>query len=298
MKALSFGEILFDVIENEPYLGGAPLNFAAHLAQCGVESYIFSKVGADKLGAEALRQVKRLGVITDFIEVDKAHATGTVNVVLSAGQPDYTITENVAYDFITLKGKAAALGETEFDLLYYGTLAQRSPQSRETLRQIVAQKRFKQVFYDVNVRKGFYSREILENSLRHCSMLKLNDEEVKVLSQLLYQQELSMEGFSRKTVAAYGIALVIITAGAEGCYLFEEGQLHFVPGQAVVVADTVGAGDAFSAAFVYKYLGGASALEAAKVATKLGAYVASCRGPIPAYTPEIREALGLATNTA
>jgi fructokinase len=296
MKVLSFGEILFDVIEDEYYLGGAPLNFAAHLAQCGVESYIFSKVGADELGAEALRQVRGLGVKTDFVEVDEAHATGTVEVLLNAGQPDYTIFENVAYDFITLDEKVEAFGKTEFDLLYYGTLAQRSTQSREALRQIIAQRKFKQVFYDVNLRKGFYNQEILENSLQHCTMLKLNDEEVKVLSQLLYQQELSMEEFSRKAVAAYGIAIVIITAGAAGCYLYEGGQLLFVPGQAVVVADTVGAGDAFSAAFVYKYLSGASAVEAARAATRLGAYVASCRGPIPAYTSEIIKILGLKIN--
>lgn len=293
MKVLSFGEILFDVIEGENYLGGAPLNFAAHLAQCGVEAYILSKVGTDELGTSAVDNIKSLGIRTDFIQVDKEHATGTVDVVLSGGQPDYTIYENVAYDFITLQDWTEDLKAEGFDMLYFGTLAQRHQQSGAALRQLVEQNRFKQVFYDVNLRKGFYNKEVLENSLKWCTILKLNDEEVKVLSELLYQQDLDLEAFSEKTVSTFGVETVIITAGEKGCYIYESNKLHFVQGVSVTVADTVGAGDAFSAAFVYKYLSGESAVKAAVTANKLGAFVASCRGPIPAYSPEIKKELGL-----
>lgn len=293
MNVLSFGEILFDIIEGGNYLGGAPLNFAAHLAQCGVDSYIFSRVGADELGRLALDQVEILGVKTTFIQVDEEHPTGTVQVKLEHGQPDYTICENVAYDFIHLEEQGQALDRTSFDILYFGTLAQRNQRSRETLRQLVARKKFGQIFYDVNLRKGFYTREILQDSLRLCTVLKLNDDEIKVLSVLFYQQELEIEAFSQKVADNFGIDIVIVTAGDRGCYIYKKHILHLVPGYAVTVADTIGAGDAFSAAFVYKYFNGESALNSANIANKLGAYVASLRGPIPAYSLELKKSLGL-----
>ncbi len=293
MKILAFGEILFDVIEGENFLGGAPLNFAAHLAKCGAESYIFSKVGQDDLGNSAVNQVKNLGVKTGFVQTDAAYPTGTVEVTLSAGQPEYTIHEDVAYDFIALNGKAAFLESIDFDVLYFGTLAQRSQQSRRALRQIVEAGKFKQVFYDVNLRQEFFSKEILESSLQLCTILKLNDEEVKVLAKLLYGQELSLISFLEKTAETFHINIIIVTAGAAGCFVYEGQQLHTVQGHAVTVADTVGAGDAFSAAFVYKLLSGESASKAAATANKLGAFVASCRGPIPVYSAEIKKELGL-----
>lgn len=293
MKVLSFGEILFDVIEGEYYLGGAPLNFAAHLAQCGADSYIFSKVGADEMGEKALYEIEKLGVKTTFIDVDDKFPTGTVEVKLSNGQPDYTICENVAYEFIDIGKWEKELEKINFDILYYGTLAQRNPSSRDALKKLMECKKFRHVFYDVNLRKGFYTKEILTDSLRLCTILKINDEEVKKVSILLYDQELHIEAFSQNVADSFKIEIVIITAGEKGCYVYENHKLFLVPGYTVIVADAIGAGDAFSAAFVFKYFNSEDVAASANMANKLGAYVASLRGPIPAYSPELKQSLGL-----
>lgn len=293
MRVLSFGEILFDIIMGEHCLGGAPLNFAAHLARCGVVSYIFSRVGADELGKIALEEIAALGVETDLIEQDPDHPTGTVAVELKEGQPDYKIFEQVAYDFISFEEKEKALLATDFDVLYIGTLAQRNEISGSTIAKLLEQKKFRHVFYDINLRKGFYPKEILHNSLNHCTILKVNDEEVKVLSQMLFKQDLSMEEFSHRVAKEYFIEVVTITTGAKGCLVYEKEKLHFVPGYPAQVVDTVGAGDSFSAAFMYQYFQSGNPLKAADRANKLGAFVASSRGPIPVYSGEIKCELGI-----
>ncbi|WP_224998465.1 carbohydrate kinase [Cesiribacter sp. SM1] len=293
MKVLSFGEILFDIIEGEPYLGGAPLNFAAHLAQLGVQSYIFSAVGKDALGSEALRQIEDLGVNTEFVQVKDEYSTGTVPVVFQNGQPDYTIVRDVAYDYIALNGNAKAVAKAGFDVLYYGTLAQRNEESRNTLKQLLENNSFKQVFYDINLRKDCFNKELIHESLQHCSMLKLNDEEVEVLSGMFFDKSLELQDFCARMALEYNLEVIVVTAGAKGCYILEGLELYFVNGYPAKVVDTVGAGDSFSAAFVYHYLKKGDALVAADIANRLGAFVASSRGPLPAYTPEIRRVLEL-----
>lgn len=290
MRVLSFGEILFDVIEGENYLGGAPLNFAAHLAQLGVESFIYSRVGTDELGALALEKIARIGVKTEFIQQDDTHPTGTVPVEFKNGHPDYTILENVAYDFIETANEQL-LKETAFDVLYFGTLIQRSPVSKKTLAELIGQKKFSHVFCDVNLRKNCYTKETIRESLRHCTILKLNDDEVEVLSAMLYQQALDMETFTSRLAGDYGLEIIIITAGEKGCHVYENKQLKLVSGYPATVVDTVGAGDSFSAAFVYHYFKKRDALKAAAIANRLGAFVASSRGPLPEYSLEIRKAL-------
>ena len=291
MRVLSFGEILFDIIEGEHYLGGAPLNFAGHLARLGADSYILSAVGADALGAQALKQIAGLGVKTDMVQIKEAHPTGTVPVTIRNGQPDYEILENVAYDFIDYKEEEHAPIKQAFDVLYYGTLAQRSAQSRSTLRQLLQGHQYKQVFYDINLRKNCYNAEVLQESLRYCSMLKLNDDEVRELSEMFYQNDIGLEAFARRVAQEYQLQVVIITAGAKGCYVLEEQELHFVKGYPAKVVDTVGAGDSFSAAFVFHYLKTGDPVDAADKANQLGAYVASSRGPLPEYTAEIKKVL-------
>jgi fructokinase len=291
MKVLSFGEILFDIIEGEPYLGGAPLNFAGHLAQFGVESYIISAVGKDALGSEALRQIEDLGVKTDFVQVKEEYSTGTVPVVFLNGQPDYTIVRDVAYDYIELNGQEKS--PTGFDVLYFGTLAQRNEESRNTLRQLLAKNNYKQVFYDINLRKDCFNKELIHESLQYCSMLKLNDEEVEVLSGMFFGESMAMQDFCARIALEYNLEVIVVTAGAKGCYILEGLELFFVNGYPAKVVDTVGAGDSFSAAFVYHYLTQGDALVAADIANRLGAFVASSRGPLPGYSAEIRKVLGL-----
>ncbi|WP_017730597.1 carbohydrate kinase family protein [Nafulsella turpanensis] len=293
MRVLSFGEILFDIIEGENYLGGAPLNFAAHLAQLGVESYIFSRVGDDELGKAALEQIRKIRIKTDFIQKDNQHPTGTVPVEFKDGQPDYTITKNVAYDYINFRASKQAIDPMSFDVLYFGTLAQRNLESESALKQLLQRKAFKHIFYDINLRKDCFTAEIIKQSLRACTIFKLNDEEVRVVSALLYQQELSLEEFVKQASKDNNIELILITAGAEGCYIYEKQTLKFVKGYPANVVDTVGAGDSFSAAFVHHYLREKNALQAADVSNRLGAFVASSRGPLPTYSSEIKRILGI-----
>lgn len=291
MRVLSFGEILFDIIEDENYLGGAPLNFAAHLAQQGVESYIFSSVGNDELGTEALEKIRKIGVKTDFIQQDAHHPTGTVPVEFKKGQPDYTIRENVAYDYIDFEASKESLRQIDFDVLYFGTLAQRSSQSADALGQLIEQKTFRHIFYDINLRKNCFTTGLIDQSLMRCTILKLNDEEVEVLADMLYGKALSLEELVKQVANDYDIKIVIVTAGAKGCFLYEDRQVHFIKGYPAKVVDTVGAGDSFSAAFVHQYFKKQDALAAADIANQLGAFVASSRGPLPDYSSEIKEML-------
>ncbi len=295
MRILSFGEVLFDIIEGEHYLGGAPLNFAAHLAQMGEASYIFSKVGRDALGREALNKIQAIGVKSDLIQQDNQYPTGTVPVKIKKGQPDYTILTDVAYDFIDFSESKVFLNLLDFDVLYYGTLAQRHLVSQRALQELIKSKTFRHVFYDINLRKDCYTTSIIQQSLQHCTIFKLNDEEVTTVSHLLYFKGFTIEEFAKLISKDFRIDVIVITAGATGCYVYAQGELHFIKSYPTQVVDTVGAGDAFSAAFVSAYVRHHDPLRAADIANKLGAFVAGSRGPIPDYSPEIKKALGINT---
>lgn len=293
MKVLSFGEILWDIIEGRKYLGGAPFNFAAHMAQCGGKAYIISRLGKDELGKKAAEMAASYEVNTSLIQWDEKHPTGTVEVILNQGQPDYTIHTSVAYDFIDYADVNSKLQDQEFEVFYFGSLAQRSAISKQTLKNLLAKHNFDYVFYDVNLRKDSFSKEIIHDSLKLCNILKLNHSEVPEISQLLYKADLSMEEFCQKMYIDYELELIIITAAEKGCYIFEADKLQLVPGKAVEVADAVGAGDSFSAAFMYIYFHKGDAIAAAKVANQVGGFVASHHGAIPSYSEEIKSLLTL-----
>ena len=294
MKVLSFGEILWDIIEGKHYLGGAPFNYAAHLAQCGAEVQMISRLGEDQLGKEAFAAAQNLGVGTTFIQWDEQKPTGTVDVFLANGQPSYTIHPNVAYDFLDFESlKAVGLLDQTFDVFAFGTLAQRDATSRATLYSLLDTMKFKHVFYDVNLRKDCYTPENVKASLEHSTMLKLNDEEVEYISGVLFDESLTIEAFCEKVAAECAQNLIIVTAGAKGCYVFYEGVLHFVESKKVKVADTVGAGDSFSAAFTYTFFHTGDPVASAAAANLVGGFVASSHGPIPSYSPEIKTVLGI-----
>jgi len=292
MKALFFGEILWDIIEGKAYLGGAPFNVAAHTAQCGGQSAIISRLGKDELGEKTIEEIKKLSVDTALVQWDEQHPTGTVDVFLEEGQPDYTIHENVAYDFIETGPLKSALSTHTSDCFYFGTLAQRNDISRNTLRWILNNKSFSQVFYDVNLRKGIDSKPIIENSLNFCNIFKLNQDEVGIIGELLYGKSYSLPDFAKAIQQDFAVDIVIITASEKGCYIGAD-EFQLVPGQKTQLVDAVGAGDAFSAAFLYKYYQEKDSFKAAETANKLGAFVASSRGPIPAYSPEIIKLLAI-----
>jgi len=291
MKVLAFGEILWDIIEDSEHLGGAPFNFAAHMAQCGNDAFIISRIGKDPRGTQAFIRSNAHGVNGSMIQWDDVHPTGVVDVTLNSGQPDYIIRENTAYDYISADNTLAALSEKHFDVFYFGSLAQRHFISEQTLYKALSTHQFRHIFYDVNLRKSGYSEDIIRRSLGVCSIFKLNADEVAVISSMILQPGLLPDEFCKGVKQLYpNIEIIIITAAESGCYVYEQ-ELIFTPGFPVTVRDAVGAGDAFSAAFMHVYATCADAVSAAKIANKVGAFVATQTGAIPPYSPEIRDLL-------
>ena len=291
MKAISFGAVLWDVIEGQEHIGGAPFNLAAHLAQMGSTSWMISRVGTDRRGAAARAEMRRLGVRPDWVPEDAAHPTGWVDVALSAGgQPAFTIHADVAFDFIEAQPELLKAAQHPVDAFCFGTLEQRSPTTRRALFRLLDAVHAKHFFYDVNLRQNYYSARQVQDSLIHSTIVKLNDDEVNVLSRTLYGSALTEKEFVARVHKQYPrVWIVCVTKGARGCTVYWDGGAEDCPGIPVQVADTVGAGDAFSAAFLFKYCAGGSPAESAEFANRIGAFVASRRGAVPEYTPEIRD---------
>lgn len=290
MKVLAFGEILWDIIEKEEHLGGAPFNFIAHTAQCGNEAYIVTRLGADFRAMKALNRCKTYGVNERYIQRDESLPTGTVEVTLQDGQPDYLIVENVAWDNIAFDDSLAGIEDEKFDIFYFGTLAQRAQKSADTLERILSSFHFNHRFCDINLRKTGYNAAIIRRSLAHASMLKLNHEEVPVVSSLIAGKALDIPAFCTWITRQFpDIKLVIVTAAEKGCYVSYENRFITVPGVPVTVLDAIGAGDSFSAAFLHAFVRTGNPELAGRIANSVGAFVATQRGAIPAYTREIRK---------
>lgn len=269
-RVVSFGEILFDVIGGVPYLGGAPLNLAAHLRKLGAETTLISAVGNDPLGRDALGQIGKLGLDTGTIAVLDGFPTGTVTVLLDERKvAAYDFAMDTAYDHIPVPGF-----DTEVDLFCFGTLAQRSPESRGTLTRL--RKMLDCLFfYDVNLRQDFYSKEIIEESLYSADIVKLNEDEFPVLAAMFGLPD-DPEELRRR----FGLQMVLLTLGPEGCDLYSSGGVIHSPAVPVKVVSTVGAGDSFSAAFLYHYLTGSTLNEALTAGNLLAAKIAGQKGAI------------------
>lgn len=295
VKFLAFGEVLWDIIDDQAYIGGAPFNLAAHASRCGLDAYLLSCVGADDLGRRALAEIDRMNVHRQYVQTDHQHPTSTVTVRLSTdGQPSYVIHPNVAWDFVDVrKEMLAGLVAENFKVVCFGSLAQRTAVSRASLMSVLGALKGVATFFDVNLRQNYYSREVLMASLQHATILKLNDGEVKIIADLLFGRHMTAAEFARAMQGKFPVRVILITMGAQGCAVSEGGALEICPVNQVAVADTVGAGDAFSAAFLSGWLRGKTAMEAAAMGNLLGAFVASHRGAIPDYDNAIRNSLGL-----
>ncbi|MDD4869408.1 MAG: carbohydrate kinase [Kiritimatiellae bacterium] len=295
IKLLSFGEVLWDIINGQAYIGGAPFNLAAHASRCGLESYLLTRVGTDELGNRVLVEMDRLNVFRQYVQNDHKHPTGTVTVSLSAsGQPSYVIHENVAWDCIDVNNNIlSALVSECFDVICFGTLAQRKTIVRKSLVKVLEQLKDVPAFFDVNLRQNYYSLELLVAGLKRTTILKLNDAEVLVLSDLIFGRKMSGPEFVQILQKEFPVQVVLLTMGEKGCLVAEKGTVETLEGHRVKVADTVGAGDAFSAAFLAGWLRGKTAVEAAEMGNMLGAFVASRSGAIPEYSEEIQNNLGL-----
>ncbi len=296
MKALTFGEALFDIIEGSAHLGGAPLNLAAHLAKLGAKPAILTAVGRDELGKILLARAEEMGVDTSYILIDEIRPTGTVTVELKAeGIPIFNINEGIAWDAITPDEKEfEALAAEEWDVFCFGTLAQRSEENRKTLIRLLSEIKAKHFFYDVNLRAGFYRKEWILSSLEHCTILKMNEEEAAAVSRMLFGISYAGKALCHLLTEKYPkISVICITKGPEGAAVYQDGVYEEIKTTPVEVADTVGAGDAFSAGFLYTYLSGYGVSKAASIACMLGTYVASKAGAVPEYSEELMKELGI-----
>ena len=296
IRALTFGEALFDIIKGSAHLGGAPLNLAAHLAKLGAKPAVLTAVGKDELGRALLARAEEMGVDTSYILIDEHRPTGTVTVELkNEGIPVFSINEGVAWDaIIPDEEKFKTLAMEEWDVFCFGTLAQRSEENRRTLKRLLSEIKAKHLFYDVNLRTGFYRKEWISFSLEHCTILKMNEEEASVISGMFFGTVYRLRTLCALLTDRYPkISVICITKGPEGAAVYHEGVYEEAETISVIVADTVGAGDAFSAGFLYAYLSGYGVSKAVLTASTLGTYVASKPGSVPEYSRELMKELEL-----
>lgn len=289
MNILSVGEILWDVVEGDERLGGAPFNFAAQAARLGATVGMVSAVGDDDRGRRALKRARELGVKTNWIRTTSAHPTGHVTVTLEDGQPDYVIHRPAAYDDVGLSEKdIEAIQAFAPDWIYFGTLHHTDRRPRAALERLLGALPRAQRFYDVNLRKESYSAELLADLLPHADVLKINQAEVAEVAGLLGMNEKS---FVRDAAEKFGLQAVCVTLAENGSRVWSpEGQLR-APGYTVRVADAVGAGDAYAAAFVHGLSRGWTMSETADFANRVGAVIASKSGATPEWSVEEARAL-------
>jgi fructokinase len=293
LNIISIGEVLWDVVGETEHLGGAPFNFAAHLSKLGHHVSFVSAVGSDARGGRILNRMSRMGLTTHYVRRIENYPTGTARVTLDAqGQPHFVIGRPAAYDFPQLSENGLAeLLSQPIDWIYFGTLQQMSFGARELTTKLLHSDRKARRFYDVNLRLASWEPSLVQKLMSHATVVKLNDTEVEEITKLFDQAFTSFEEFCRSYSARFGWEAVCITRGAKGCVLLIGEQYVEAPGYPVTVADTVGAGDAFAAAFVHGFGSGWSAPRIADFANQVGALVASRAGAIPDWTVEEAESL-------
>ncbi len=285
---IGMGEALWDVFPEGKKIGGAPANFAYHVSQFGIESCVISAVGNDSLGHEILHNFsdKQLHYNVPFVDFP----TGTVQVTLDAkGVPCYEITEGVAWDNIPFTPAIEALAHETYAVCF-GSLAQRSEVSHDTINRFLDAMPSDEDHYkifDINLRQHFYTKKIIEESLQKCNILKINDEELEIVAPLLAIEGDNYETRCRKIMQAYDLRILILTCGTDGSYVFSQVESSFLPTPKVQVADTVGAGDSFTGAFVASILSGKTIFEAHEKAVKVSAFVCTQSGAMPILPQEI-----------
>jgi fructokinase len=288
LTVVGLGEILWDLLPAGRQLGGAPANFAYHAQALGGAGVVVSCVGADDAGREILRRLEKRGLATRYIATDPDHPTGTVSVALDVrGNPDFTIHEGVAWDFLPRAPELLELA-ARADAVCYGSLAQRSSVTRETIRAFLEATRPECLrVFDVNLRQRFFSEGIVRASLDRADVLKLNEEELPVVAELL-----GVEGTETEMLDVlldrFSLRAVALTRGERGSLLRRPGETAEHPGfQREEIADTVGAGDAFTAAMVMGLLQERDLWAVCEGANRLAAYVCSQPGAMPAVPPEL-----------
>lgn len=300
---LGFGELLWDVLPEGPRLGGAPANFTVMAGRLGNHAVLLSRIGRDDLGRGAVERLDPLPVDAGFVETDPIHETGRVTVGFEGGQPQYTIHHPAAWDFLELSDEWVRLAERA-DAICFGSLAQRSPESRQTIQTLAAQTSAKCIrVFDVNLRAPFYTGEVIQESLELATVMKMNDAEVPLVLGLLGlpggderghdARQLHLERSEAESQSAERLGaerllnefptldLVAVTRGGHGSLLVTRDEWHEHPGYPVKVADTVGAGDAFTAAMTHYLLRGADLATLNEAGNRWGGWLASQTGAMP-----------------
>lgn len=283
MKILAFGEVLWDVFPENKYIGGAPLNFAAHFVSCSGEAWMLSAVGNDALGDDTLQRIEKMNVNTEFISRTEKE-TGKCNVTLDENMiPSYNLLDDVAYDYIQLPEE-----KCNFDVLYFGTLALRNMHNVKTLTNLTEKNSFGEIFVDMNIRAPFYSDSIIEFALKKATLLKISDEELPVITKAVFNEENpdyinAAKALSKKFNQ---LKLIIITRGDKGAFAYDcvSENMYECKAQKAEVVSTVGAGDSFCAAFLSKYLGNYDISECLSYASKVSAFVVSKEEAVPSYS--------------
>lgn len=287
-KVFAFGEALWDLLPDGAVLGGAPLNFAYRLNSLGTDSQPISCLGNDRLGQEAITKIQSLGVATDCIFYTSEKPTGQVQVQFDkSGQPSYTIQEDVAYDWIPLR-KSIKSSVSDAKAICFGTLAQRQEVSRNTLTSILEIAHEALIIFDINLRQGHHTKDIITTSLDKANICKLNDEEMIYLNALLGLKSNSLNSAANQIIKIFNLDLVIITLGPKGAIAITDTGESFIEGGLIAKAggDPCGAGDAFTAGFIHLYLKNNSISKALQFGNAIGGLVAGQKGATVPITRE------------
>jgi fructokinase len=289
---IGIGEILWDVFPERKVLGGAPANFAFHVSQLGFNGVAVSAIGNDTLGKEIIDNLKDKKLNYQIETVD--FPTGTVQVTLSGeGIPQYEICENVAWDNIPFSPKIVTLAQSA-SAVCFGSLAQRSSISHQTIAQFLKQvpaDAYK--VFDINLRQHFYSKSLIEASFNQCNILKINDEELVVVANLFDWEFTSEEAVCQQLITTFQLKVLVLTKGANGSLVLTPNEQSFIETPKVKVADTVGAGDSFTGAFVAGLLYGKPICEAHQLAVDVSAFVCTQQGAMPELPQHLVQRLAI-----
>ena len=286
---VGLGEALWDVLPEGKKLGGAPANFAYHAGQFGLDTIAISALGEDDLAEETIEALKEHNL--NYLMPRVPYPTGTVQVTLAEGGiPTYEIKEGVAWDNIPYTDEMAEIAKNA-RAVCFGSLAQRNGVSRENIRKFLAETPADCLkICDINLRQQFYSKEILEDSFKLCNILKINGEELVVVSRMFGYDGLDMRQTCEKMVQDYGLKMLVLTCGTNGSYVFtDDGLTSFQDTPKVEVADTVGAGDSFTGSFCACILNGKPVQEAHKTAVAVSAFVCTQNGAMPIVPNELKK---------
>lgn len=290
MKRLvvGLGEVLWDMLPEGRKIGGAPVNFAYHAGQFGIDTMTVSAIGNDKLGEDTIAEMN--GKHLNHIFPSVPYPTGSVQVSLDEkGVPAYDIKENVAWDNIPFTNEIESVARS-CRAVCFGSLAQRNAVSRNTIRKFIESTPSGCIrIFDINLRQNFYTSNVIRDSLELCNILKINDEEIMLVSRMFNYDSSNIENVCRTIMEDFSLEMVILTCGTKGSYIFTKGGVSFMPTPKVNVADTVGAGDSFTGSFCAAILRGLPVAEAHKKAVEVSAYVCTQNGAMP----EIPESMKL-----